>query len=65
MAPHDTNTPKEVRRHSVPLIGLGVLLLIVLGGFLWWIAYAAQGPAETNATPTEEVPNTTATQPTQ
>ena len=56
MAPHDTNTPKEARRHAVPLIGMGVLLVLVLLGFLWWIAHSAQGPDETQASPVEEQP---------
>lgn len=57
MAPHDTNAPKEARRHAVPLIGMGVLLVVVLLGFLWWIAHAAQGPDETQASPVEEQPS--------
>ena len=49
MAPHDTNTPKEARRHAVPLIGMAVLLVLVLLGFLWWVSKAAglSGEAET------------------
>ena len=53
MAPHDTNTPKEARRHAVPLIGMGVILVLVLLGFLWWISHALQGPDEVEANPTE------------
>jgi hypothetical protein len=60
MAPHDTNTPKEARRHGVPLIGMAVLLAIVLVGFLWWVAHAFQGPEETEASPVEEQPAATA-----
>jgi cytoskeletal protein RodZ len=56
MAPHDTNTQKEARRHSVPLIVMGVCLLLVLLGFLWWVAHALQGPDETEASPIEEQP---------
>lgn len=49
MAPHDTNTPKEARRHAFPLIGMAVLLVLVLLGFLWWVSKAAglSGEAET------------------
>jgi flagellar basal body-associated protein FliL len=54
MAPHDTNTGKEARRHAVPLIVMGVCLLLVLVGFLWWVANALQGPDETEASPVEE-----------
>jgi hypothetical protein len=54
MAPHDTNTPKEARRHAGPLIGLGVLLVLVAVGFLWWVSNALQGPDETEASPVEE-----------
>lgn len=54
MAPHDTNTEKEAKRHAVPLIGMGVLLALVLIGFLWWVAQVMRGPEETDATPVEE-----------
>jgi hypothetical protein len=54
MAPHDTNTPKEARRHAVPLIGLAVLLAVVAVGFLWWVAGTFGGPDETEASPVEE-----------
>lgn len=40
MAPHDTNTEKEARRHAFPLIGMGVVVAIVLVGFLWWVSKA-------------------------
>ena len=53
MAPHDTNTPKEAKRHAFPLVGMGVLLAIVIIGFLWWVANALQGPDETEANPVE------------
>jgi hypothetical protein len=56
MAPHDTYTPKETRRHAVPMIGMAALLAIVLAGFLWWVAHALQGPDETEASPVEERP---------
>lgn len=54
MAPHDTNTPKEARRHAAPLIGMAVLVVLVAVGFLWWVGSAAQGPDETEANPVEE-----------
>lgn len=40
MAPHDTNTKREARRHWVPLVGMGVVVGLVLLGFLWWVAGA-------------------------
>ncbi len=46
MAPHDTNTPKEARRHWPSLIGMGVLLLLVMLGFLWWVSHSLQGRDE-------------------
>ena len=56
MAPHDTNTPREARRHAVPLIGMAVLLALVLLGFLWWVSRAAQGPESpvTDPNPVEQ-----------
>lgn len=63
MAPHDTNTPKEAKRHAVPLIGMGVLLAVVLVGFLWWVANALQGPDETETNPVEAPAGSPATAP--
>ncbi len=48
MAPHDTNTPKQARRHAVPLIVMAAGVAIVIIGFVWWIGHATSG-AETNA----------------
>lgn len=36
MAPHDTNTPRQARRHAVPLIGMAAAVVFALGAFLWW-----------------------------
>ncbi len=41
MAPHDTNTRREARRHAFPLIAMAVLLAVVLIGFLWWVSKSA------------------------
>ena len=46
MAPHDTNTPKEVRRHFVPLAGMAVVVALALIGFVWWIGHATSGADE-------------------
>jgi hypothetical protein len=54
MAPHDTNTREEARRHAAPLIGMGICLAVALAGFLWWVAYALQGPDMPDASPVEE-----------
>ena len=43
MAPHDTNTPKEARRHKVPLIGMAVLVVLVFAGFVWWYGHETSG----------------------
>ena len=58
MAPHDTNTLKEARRHAVPLIGMALVVVFALMGFFWWVAHVTEGPDETEATPTEEQPAT-------
>jgi hypothetical protein len=57
VAPHDTNTPKQARRHRVPLIGMGLSVLLVMLGFLWWINRATEGRDEVPAT--EEPPAAT------
>ena len=56
MAPHDTDTPKEARRHAAPLIGMGLAVALVLGGFVWWIAQASEG-ADSDNEVTEETPS--------
>jgi hypothetical protein len=43
MAPHDTNTPKEARRHAVPLIALAVVVLFAVGLIFWWLGGALGG----------------------
>jgi hypothetical protein len=56
MAPHDTNTPKEARRHIVPLVGMAIIVIAVAVGFFWWIGRATEGADELDGTVTEEVP---------
>ena len=46
MAPHDTNTPREARRHRVPLIGMAILLVLVAIGFFWYIGYETEGEGD-------------------
>ena len=46
MAPHDTNTPKEARRHAVPLIGMAAAVGFVLLLFVWWVWHATLGLEE-------------------
>jgi hypothetical protein len=58
MAPHDTDTPREARRHRVPLIGMAVLLVLVLLGFFWWVGRATEGRDDVPAT--EDAPATAA-----
>ena len=41
MAPHDTNTERQVRRHWFPLAGMAVVVALVMVGFLWWVAGAS------------------------
>jgi hypothetical protein len=54
MAPHDTNTPKQARRHRVPLIGMAVLVFFVMLGFLWFFNRSTEGRDEVPAM--EEAP---------
>jgi hypothetical protein len=56
MAPHDTNTPKEARRHAGPLIGIGIVLVLVLVALIWGLASAFSGADPTEPSSTVEVP---------
>jgi hypothetical protein len=44
MGAPDTNIQKQKRRHAGPLIGLSAILVIVLLGFVWWVADEADEP---------------------
>ena len=55
MAPHDTNTRKEARRHAGPLIGMALVVLFGLGLILYWIFGVTEGP--------DEAPNSAIEQP--
>jgi ABC-type transporter Mla subunit MlaD len=46
MAPHETNTQRQARRHRVPLIGLAVILIVVAIGFFVWVAGVTRAPEE-------------------
>jgi hypothetical protein len=54
MAPHDTNTGKEAKRHAAPLIGMAVIVAFVAAGFIWWVIQATDG-ADAVDEVTEEV----------
>lgn len=56
MAPHDTNTEKEVRRHIGPIVGISIVLVLVLVGLVWWLATVFSGPDPSEPSSTVEVP---------
>jgi hypothetical protein len=43
MAPHDTNTRREARRHRWPLIGMAICVLVAVLGLFWYFGYETQG----------------------
>ena len=47
MAPHDTNTPKEARRHAVPLIVMAIVVALAFIGMIWWLGYLFQESPQT------------------
>jgi hypothetical protein len=44
MAPHDTNTPREARRHWGPLVGMAAAILAVVVGVFLWAMGVVSGP---------------------
>jgi hypothetical protein len=64
MAPHDTNTPKEARRHLVPLVGIAAAVVIVIIAFVWWIGHATSGAEKSEpGAPVEQTEPAPATNP--
>ena len=53
MAPHDTNTPKEARRHAAPLIGMALAVLFGVALIFWWVFEVTRGPEEAPHNPVE------------
>lgn len=53
-----TNIEKQLRDHRVPLIGMAVIVVLVLLGFLWWINDETDDPAMPGDTPVEEMTET-------
>ena len=60
MAPHDTNMPREARRHAVPLIGIAFAVLFGAGLILWWIAGALGGNGDVPNAPDSPAPTQSA-----
>jgi hypothetical protein len=60
MAPHDTNTPKEARRHAGPLIGMAAVVLFAVGLILWWAADSLSGNGDVPNAPTPSAATGTA-----
>lgn len=50
-----TNIEKQMRHHRGPLIGMAVIVVLVLLGFIWWIYDEADDPVMPGDTPVEEM----------
>ena len=50
-----TNIEKQLRQHRGPIIGMAVILLVVLLGFVWWLADETDDPQMPGDTPVEEM----------
>ncbi len=42
-APHN-DPERQVRQHRAPIYGMLVLVILVLAGFLWWVADETDDP---------------------
>ncbi len=56
MAPHDTNTKREARRHRFPLIAMLVIVALTAIGFFWWVGYEVEPTPEDGVTQEEPAP---------
>lgn len=50
-----TNIASQLRHHRGPVIGIVVIIVVVLLGFVWWIHDEADDPAMPGDTPVEEM----------
>ncbi|MFD1881165.1 hypothetical protein [Paracoccus pacificus] len=59
MSAPQTDPEKQVRNHLVPIVGIIVIVVVVLLGFLWWIGDETDDPAMPGETvgPIEEIPS--------
>jgi hypothetical protein len=46
MAPHDTDTRREARRHRWPLIVMAICVLVAVIGLYWYFGYETEGEAD-------------------
>lgn len=44
MSAPQTDPEKQVRQHRTPIYGVVVLVILVLAGFFWWVAYETDDP---------------------
>lgn len=53
-----TNIEKQKRRHLVPIIGIVLVVLIALAGFVWWFGDETSNPEMPGQVPgpVEEMP---------
>lgn len=49
MSPPDTNLETQKRRHRVPLIGMGLVVVLAVGLILFWIAGLFDPATESDA----------------
>lgn len=55
MSAPNTDPEKQVRQHRWPLIGMAVIVLIVLAGFVWWLNDETHDPEMPPQAPVEEI----------
>ncbi len=48
MSQPEEDLTRQVRRHRGPILGFGIVVLIVLGFFLWWVGYEVDQSAPDN-----------------
>lgn len=49
MSQPEQDLTRQVRRHRGPIFGIVIVVLLVVGFFLWWVGYEVDGAGPTSS----------------